>query len=89
MRVLEWIVRRVEGRAGAELTAFGLTPRYEDLDWTGLDFDRVRYLRVTDLDAATWTGELALHDELFERLAHRLPEALPQVRARIAARLPR
>jgi phosphoenolpyruvate carboxykinase (GTP) len=87
MRVLEWIVRRVEGSAEGTLNAFGLSPRYEDLDWSGLDFDRGRFDRVIDLDAASWTGELALHDELFERLAHRLPPALPQVRARIAARL--
>jgi phosphoenolpyruvate carboxykinase (GTP) len=89
MRVLEWIVRRVEGRAEGELTAFGLTPRYEDLNWSGLDFDRARYERVIDLDAASWAGELELHDELFRRLAHRLPGALTQVRGRIAARLAR
>jgi phosphoenolpyruvate carboxykinase (GTP) len=89
MRVLEWIVRRVEGSAEGTPTAFGLTPRYEDLDWAGLDFDRARFERVIDLDAASWAGELALHDELFGRLAYRLPEALPQIRARIAARLAR
>ena len=53
----------------------------------GLDFDRQRFQSVADLDAASWAGELALHDELFERLAERLPEALPRVRAQIAARL--
>jgi phosphoenolpyruvate carboxykinase (GTP) len=87
MRVLEWIVRRVEGSAEGALTAFGLTPRYEDLDWSGLDFDRARFELVTDLDAASWAGELALHDELFRQLAHRLPAELPQIRRRIAARL--
>jgi phosphoenolpyruvate carboxykinase (GTP) len=89
MRVLEWIVRRVQGRADGALTAFGLTPRYDDLDWAGLDFDRAHYERVTDLDAASWAGELELHDELFRQLGHRLPQALPQVRDRIAARLAR
>ena len=87
MRVLEWIVHRVEGSAGGELTAFGTTPRYEDLDWSGLDFDRARFETVTDLDAASWSGELELHDALFKQLANRLPEELPQVRQRIAARL--
>ncbi|MEO8925143.1 MAG: phosphoenolpyruvate carboxykinase domain-containing protein, partial [Caldimonas sp.] len=87
MRVLEWIVRRVEGHADGQLTAFGLTPRYEDLDWSGLDFDRARFECVADIDAASWAGELALHDELFQRLAYRLPEALTRVRAQIAARL--
>ena len=87
MRVLEWIVHRLEGTAEGELTAFGTTPRYEDIDWSGLDFDRARFDQVTDLDAASWDGELALHDALFEQLAHRLPDELPQVRRRIAERL--
>ena len=87
MRVLEWIVHRIEGRAEGELTAFGTTPRYEDIDWSGLDFDRTRYDLVTDLDHASWKGELELHDALFEQLANRLPDELPQVRQRIAARL--
>jgi len=87
MRVLEWIVHRIEGRADGELTAFGTTPRYEDIDWSGLDFDRARFDLVTDLDAASWSGELELHDALFKQLASRLPDELPQVRRRIAARL--
>ncbi len=87
MRVLEWIVRRVEGRAQGELNAFGTTPRYDDLDWSGLAFDRASYQCVTDLDAASWAGELELHDALFRQLAYRLPEELPEVRQRIAARL--
>jgi phosphoenolpyruvate carboxykinase (GTP) len=87
MRVLEWIVHRIEGRADGELTAFGTTPRYEDIDWSGLDFDRARFDLVTDLDAGSWSGELELHDALFKQLANRLPDELPQVRQRIAARL--
>ena len=87
MRVLEWIVHRLEGTAEGELTAFGTTPRYEDIDWSGLDFDRTRYDLVTDLDHASWKGELELHDALFEQLAYRLPDELPQVRRRIAERL--
>ncbi|HZV92941.1 MAG TPA: phosphoenolpyruvate carboxykinase (GTP) [Caldimonas sp.] len=89
MRVLKWIVRRIEGSAGAELTAFGWTPRYDDIDWSGLDFDRRRFDRVADLDSASWSGELELHDELFRKLAHGLPEALPKVRRDIAQRLQR
>ena len=86
MRVLRWIVERVEGRAGGELNAFGLTPRYADLDWTGIDFDAARYASVASVDAAPWAEELALHDELFRQLARGLPAELPEVRQRLAAR---
>ena len=87
MRVLKWIVERVEGDGRGELTAFGLTPRHDDIDWTGLDFGIDRYAQVSRLDASTWAAELALHDELFRQLAHRLPAELPEVRSRLAARL--
>jgi len=87
MRVLEWIVERVEGKAEGEMNAFGLTPRYADLDWTGLDFDAAKYAQVSGLDAGTWAAELALHDELFRQLAYKLPPELPEVRQRLAARL--
>jgi len=87
MRVLAWIVARVEGRADGEMNAFGITPRYEDLDWKGLDFDRASYAQVTDLEAANWAAELDLHDELFAQLARGLPPELPEVRDRLAARL--
>ena len=41
------------------------------------------------LDAADWQRELALHDELFERLAHHLPAELRTVRERLGQRLAR
>src|SRR4051794_20211127 len=87
MRVLRWIVERVEGTAAGEANPFGVTPRYGDLDWSGLDFDPARYALVSSVDRDAWTRELALHDELFRQLEHRLPAELPEVRRRIAARL--
>ena len=86
MRVLRWIVERVEGKAAGELNAFGLTPRYQDLDWSGLDFDPARYDQVASVDAAAWSAELELHDELFRQLAYHLPAELPEVRHRLASR---
>ena len=87
MRVLEWIVRRVEGCAAAEANPFGLSPRYEDLRWDGLDFGRDQFDSVIGIDPKAWREELELHSGLFEQLAFHLPEALVSTRARIQARL--
>ena len=87
MRVLEWVIDRLEGRAQGEENAFGVSPRYEDLHWNGLNFSREQYGRIMGMDHADWQHELALHAELFKQLAHGLPAELPATRARIAAKL--
>jgi phosphoenolpyruvate carboxykinase (GTP) len=38
MRVLKWMLERVEGTAGGAENVFGTSPRYEDLTWDGMDF---------------------------------------------------
>ena len=87
MRVLEWIVGRIEGRSGGTEHLFGLTPRYEDLHWDGLAFDRSAYERVTSVDPEEWRRELVSHRELFDRLHDRLPAALERTRRELAGRL--
>jgi phosphoenolpyruvate carboxykinase (GTP) len=87
MRVLEWMVRRIEGRAQGREHAFGISPGYEDLNWRGLAFDAERFASVIDIDRVAWQRELELHRELFGQLAHRLPPELPATLARIEERL--
>ena len=87
MRVLEWIVNRVDGDAQGEDHLFGVSPRYDDLRWDGLDFTRAQYASVSSLDQGDWQKELALHTELFGNLAHHLPAELPAIKAGIEARL--
>jgi phosphoenolpyruvate carboxykinase (GTP) len=88
MRVLKWMIDRIEGKAGdgvAHVT--GVSPRYEDLNWTGLDFSAAQFDTVTSIDKAAWQAELKLHTELFEQLAHHLPKELPETKAAIEQRL--
>ncbi len=87
MRVLEWIIGRVEGQAGGVENLFGISPRYDDLRWDGLDFTKPQFDSVMSIDKADWQQELALHHELFQTLAQGLPEALPATRRQIEARI--
>jgi len=87
MRVLQWMIGRLEGQAQGLEHAIGVTPRFEDLHWTGLDFTAEQYQTVNSIDKAAWKEELALHDELFKQLAHHLPAELIRTKAAIEQRL--
>jgi phosphoenolpyruvate carboxykinase (GTP) len=87
MRVLEWILGRIDGSAGGVENAFGVSPRYEDLRWDGLPFTREQFASVIGIERSAWQQELALHQQLFEQLAYKLPAELPATKARIEQRL--
>ena len=87
MRVLKWIVDRLEGRVSGQTTLFGIAPQYSEIHWSGLNFSAEQFEQVTRIDPAAWQQEFALHDEHFAKLALRLPQALLQTRAALAERL--
>lgn len=86
-RVLKWMVSRIEQQAQGVEHVFGLSPRYEDLDWTGLEFSERLFERITSIDAQAWREEFALHDALFEQLAQGLPPSLRKIRLELEAKL--
>jgi phosphoenolpyruvate carboxykinase (GTP) len=87
MRVLKWMLERVEGRAGGVEHLFGISPRYEDITWDGLNFTREQFDSVMSIDRAAWRQELELHGQLFEQLAARLPAQLRSTKEKIEHRL--
>jgi phosphoenolpyruvate carboxykinase (GTP) len=87
MRVLQWMIERVEGAANGSENAFGTTPRYGDLNWKGLAFTPAQYEQVTSIDAGAWKSELDLHAELFQQLAYHLPAEMTATKAAIEKRL--
>ncbi|MDP4301666.1 phosphoenolpyruvate carboxykinase (GTP) [Leptothrix discophora] len=89
MRVLKWMLGRLDGSAAGTENAFGVSPGYADLDWSGLDFSAEQFQSVIGIDRAAWQQEMTLHGELFQQLAHHLPQALRDTKAAIEARLER
>jgi phosphoenolpyruvate carboxykinase (GTP) len=87
MRVLKWMIGRIDGSAGGVENLFGVTPRYGDLTWTGLNFSAEQFQEVTAIDRQAWIKELDLHTELFRQLAVRMPAELPQTQAKLRERL--
>ena len=87
MRVLKWIIDRIENQAEGVENVFGISPRYEEINWKGLDFTRAHFETVTHVDKDAWKQELKLHADLFEQLAYHLPKELTETKARIEQRL--
>ena len=87
MRVLKWMIDRLEGQAPGAENLFGVSPTYSELTWTGLDFSQAQFNTVTSIDTAAWQAELKLHTELFDQLAYHLPKALEETRLALEARL--
>lgn len=87
MRVLKWIIERVEGRATATQTALGHVPTYADLDWRGSTFSQNTYEMIAAVNQSEWQQELKLHDELLGKLAHGLPAVLATRRTALESAL--
>jgi phosphoenolpyruvate carboxykinase (GTP) len=87
MRVLKWMIDRLEGTAQGTATGFGVAPQYSEINWTGLDFSQAQFDSVTSLDKAAWKQEFALHSELFTQLAYHLPKELEETKAKLEASL--
>jgi phosphoenolpyruvate carboxykinase (GTP) len=87
MRVLKWIVERARGTAQSIESPLGWVPRYEDLDWRGLDFDRGQFDQVMSVDREVWQQEMVSHDALFVRLYDKLPKEFILMRELILSSL--
>ncbi len=75
MRVLKWIFDRIHGRAFAEESPLGWMPRYQDIEWKGLNnFKKETFFQLMAIDRETWKAEILSHEELFERLYDKLPK---------------
>jgi phosphoenolpyruvate carboxykinase (GTP) len=76
MRVLRWILDRCSGRAAAQETLLGFTPRPGDLELAGLDASREAVAAATRIDLGEWEDELASQAEWFEQLGKTLPRPI-------------
>jgi len=87
MRVLKWIVDRSRGRALGRETPIGWIPRYEDIDWDGMQFSKENFEQLQTFDKAAWRREVMDHEELFLDLHDRLPKELIYERELLICRM--
>ena len=67
-------------KIGANKKWIGRMPRYEDLDWKGLDVSRETYEKLAKVDPKAWLEEVEDTGKLFDRLKSRLPPEMEDKR---------
>ena len=87
MRVLKWIVDRVRAGGRAKETPIGWVPRYQDIDWTGMDFPQEKFDALQAFDRAAWRAEVLGHEELFLDLHAHLPKEMIYERELLICRM--
>ena len=86
-RVLEWIIRRLEGEAEAVDSPVGALPAPGEIDIADLDITDADMAGLFEVDAATWLAECDLTEEYYNQFDGRVPDALWQELAQLRARL--
>ncbi|MGI8821623.1 MAG: phosphoenolpyruvate carboxykinase (GTP) [Chthoniobacterales bacterium] len=87
MRVLKWMIDRVEGQGGAAETPVGYVPRPEDLDTAGMqNMSPERLQELLSVKPDEWKTELAGQQEFFATLGADLPEEMTAQHDKVAAR---
>ncbi len=87
MRVLKWIVDRARGNAAGRETPIGWMPRYEELEWNGLEFRREDFESLQAFHRPEWRREVLGHAELFMDLHDHLPPQMIYERELLICRL--
>lgn len=87
LRVLEWMLKRCEGRVGAVETPVGRFPKQEDLNLDGLRLSDEASELLFGFDREGWQAEMAAIGEYLAEFGPRLPAALEAERRRVAAAL--
>jgi phosphoenolpyruvate carboxykinase (GTP) len=87
MRVLKWIVDRVHGRGFAVESPIGWMPRFEDIEWNGLDYPAETFYDLMAVGREAGRNEAHAHEELFDRFFDRLPKEFTFERELLRSRL--
>jgi len=76
IRILDWVLRRAEGKVGAIKTPLGYIPHYEDIDWSGLKFPKRKWDELFHIDRKMWRAELKEQKKFLDRFGKRLPQEI-------------
>jgi phosphoenolpyruvate carboxykinase (GTP) len=87
LRVIEWILGRVDGSADARETAIGFLPDAGDLNTDGLDIAPGALAQLLQVDEDGWRQEMDAIGDYLASFGERTPKRLLEEQHRIARRL--
>ncbi|MGN7919624.1 phosphoenolpyruvate carboxykinase (GTP) [Lysobacter sp. 22409] len=85
LRVIEWMIGRVKGEAGATETPIGHLPDAQDLNLAGVSLSDEAYAKLFGFDHAGWSAEFDSIGDYLREYGPRMPQALHDEQQRIAA----
>ncbi|MHB8526555.1 MAG: phosphoenolpyruvate carboxykinase (GTP) [Candidatus Acidiferrales bacterium] len=87
VRVLKWMLDRIEDRANATETPIGFVPAPGSLTLDGLNISADTMAKLLHVDTSIWADEHDAIGKFFEKFGKRLPEELHQEQEKLGQRL--
>lgn len=87
LRVLEWMINRVQGQVSGVETPIGILPDHDELKLDGSKLDRAQLDALLAVDNPAWQEELHAIGQYLEEFGTRLPERLRQEHQRVTRAL--
>ena len=79
MRVLDWMLKRIDGEVDAQETAIGYVPYADDINIDGLDgFSKDTLKEILKVDNAAWKVEAEGIKEFYKSFGNKLPKVLAE-----------
>lgn len=76
LRVIEWMIKRIEGSVEGSRSQLGMLPVLSDLQIGDLEIDADSMAELFKIDSAEWSDDLASQEQLLLSLGDRCPEAI-------------
>ncbi len=87
LRVLKWVLDRIDGRAQGHQTPVGIVPAAADLDLTGLEIAPRQLQEALAINPDEWKSEMESAGEFLRKIGPTLPASLLEKHREITARL--
>lgn len=76
IRVLKWIIDRVDNKVGARPSPLGLIPKLEDLNLEGLNISKEKLEKLFEIDLPVWRAELEDVRKFLGQFDSRMPKEI-------------